>query len=97
MTIPSDAQPARRPVSDEGGSLGLPAANAGRAATPLTLSIAEAAVVLGIGVSTAYRLCARGEFPVPILRIGGTAKVSARRLQLYVDGDANPAVGSADP
>jgi hypothetical protein len=64
---------------------------------PLTLSIAQAAGVLGIGVSTAYRLCARGEFPVPVLRIGGTSKVSARRLQAFVDGDGDAAaVGSAD-
>jgi excisionase family DNA binding protein len=54
---------------------------------PLTLSLAEAAKVLGIGVSTAYRLCSRGEFPVPVLRIGGTVKVSTKRLKAYVDGD----------
>jgi excisionase family DNA binding protein len=55
-------------------------------AEPLTLSLSEAAKVLGIGVSTAYRLCSRGEFPVPVLRIGGTVKVSTKRLQQYVDG-----------
>ena len=54
---------------------------------PLTLSLAEAAKVLGIGVSTAYRLCSRGEFPVPVLRIGGTVKVSTKRLRASVDGD----------
>jgi excisionase family DNA binding protein len=54
---------------------------------PLVLSISEAAKVLGIGVSTAYRLCSRGEFPVPVLRIGGTVKVSTKRLKQYVDGD----------
>lgn len=52
----------------------------------LTLSLGEAAKVLGIGASTAYRLCARGEFPVSILRIGGTVKVSRRRLLDYIDG-----------
>jgi excisionase family DNA binding protein len=63
-----------------------------KAATPepLTLSLAEAAKVLGIGVSTAYRLCSRGEFPVPVLRIGGTVKVSTKRLKAYVDGDVEP-------
>jgi excisionase family DNA binding protein len=54
---------------------------------PLVLSLSEAAKVLGIGVSTAYRLCSRGEFPVPVLRIGGTVKVSTKRLSLYVNGD----------
>ena len=57
---------------------------------PLTLSLSEAAKVLGIGVSTAYRLCSRGEFPVPVLRIGGTVKVSTKRLKAYVDGDVEP-------
>ncbi len=52
----------------------------------LTLSLAETAKILGIGTSTAYRLCARGEFPVPVLRIGGTVKVSRRRLLDYIDG-----------
>jgi len=63
-----------------------------KAATPvpLTLSLSEAAKVLGIGVSTAYRLCSRGEFPVPVLRIGGTVKVSTKRLKAYVDGDVEP-------
>jgi excisionase family DNA binding protein len=60
------------------------------ASDPLTLSLAEAAKVLGIGVSTAYRLCSRGEFPVPVLRIGGTVKVSTKRLKAYVDGDVEP-------
>jgi excisionase family DNA binding protein len=60
------------------------------ASEPLTLSLAEAAKVLGIGVSTAYRLCSRGEFPVPVLRIGGTVKVSTKRLKAYVDGDVEP-------
>jgi excisionase family DNA binding protein len=60
------------------------------ASEPLTMSLAEAAKVLGIGVSTAYRLCSRGEFPVPVLRIGGTVKVSTRRLKAYVDGDVEP-------
>jgi excisionase family DNA binding protein len=60
-----------------------------KAATPepLTLSLSEAAKILGIGVSTAYRLCSRGEFPIPVLRIGGTVKVSTKRLRAYVDGD----------
>jgi excisionase family DNA binding protein len=55
---------------------------------PLTLSLSEAAGLLGIGASTAYRLCSRGEFPVPVLRIGGTVRVSTKRLNEYIDGDA---------
>jgi excisionase family DNA binding protein len=51
----------------------------------LTVSISEAAELLGIGVSTAYRLCSRGEFPIPLLRIGGIVKVSSKRLRDYVE------------
>jgi excisionase family DNA binding protein len=51
----------------------------------LTLSISEAAQLLGIGVSTAYRLSSRGEFPIPVLRIGGIVKVSLKRLRDYVE------------
>jgi predicted DNA-binding transcriptional regulator AlpA len=65
---------------------------------PLTLSLPEAAKVLGIGISVAYRLCSRGEFPVPVLRIGGTVKVSTKRLKAYVDGDVEAVtVESARP
>ncbi|HSS10431.1 MAG TPA: helix-turn-helix domain-containing protein [Acidimicrobiales bacterium] len=52
---------------------------------PLTLSVSEAAHLLGIGVSTAYRLCSRGEFPIPVLRIGGVVKVSVKRLRDYIE------------
>jgi excisionase family DNA binding protein len=52
---------------------------------PLTLSMPEAAHLLGIGVSTAYRLTSRGEFPIPVLRIGGIVKVSSKRLHDYVE------------
>ncbi|MGH9072802.1 MAG: helix-turn-helix domain-containing protein [Acidimicrobiales bacterium] len=65
---------------------------------PLTMSLSEAAKVLGIGVSTAYRLCSRGEFPVPLLRIGGTVKVSRKRLWDYVEGtDDRPARAGSRP
>jgi len=63
------------------------------AGEPLTLSLAEAAKALGIGVSTAYRLYSRGAFPVPVLHIGGTVKVSRKRLQHYVEGDADAVAG----
>jgi len=60
-------------------------------AEPLTLSLPEAAKVLGIGISTAYRLCSRDEFPIPVLRIGGTVKVSTKRLKDYIEGDSERA------
>lgn len=35
-----------------------------------TISLREAATVLGISDATAYRLAEQGEFPVPLLRAG---------------------------
>jgi len=58
---------------------------------PLTLSLRDAARILGIGVSTAYRLCSQGQFPIPVIRIGGTVKVSTKRLRDYIDSDGQTA------
>jgi len=67
------------------GALHVGNAGLSTTAPPLTLSMSEAAHLLGIGVSTAYRLCSRGEFPIPLLRIGGIVKVSSKRLRDYVE------------
>ena len=40
-----------------------------------TLSVAEAAAVLGIGRSLAYELIARDEFPVPVIRLGNLHRI----------------------
>jgi predicted DNA-binding transcriptional regulator AlpA len=45
-----------------------------------TLSLAEAALVLGIHRSTAWDLYKRGEFPVPVLKLGKRLRVT--KLQL---------------
>lgn len=44
-------------------------------ARSLMLSISEAADLLGIHPSTAYRAIAAGTFPVPVVRIGDVLKV----------------------
>lgn len=54
---------------------------------PQMLSIAEAAVELGIGESTAYDLIARGEFPLPVQQVGGRMKVSRVRLDQFTGLD----------
>lgn len=56
---------------------------------PLTLSLTEAADLLGISRHTAYRLVERDEFPVPVLRIGGQFKVSRQAVDDFVNG-VNP-------
>jgi predicted DNA-binding transcriptional regulator AlpA len=54
-----------------------------------TLSLAEAARVLGISQAAAYRQLAAGTFPVPVLRIGGRIKVSRYVLESYLTGEAS--------
>ena len=64
---------------------------------PLVLSITEAAKLLGIGERTAYDLIARGEFPVPVLRIGTRRKVARRALLAYVGDTDEPAQAPTPP
>jgi len=40
-------------------------------ANPRTISIPEAAAMLGISLSATYRAVSRGDFPVPVIQIGG--------------------------
>jgi excisionase family DNA binding protein len=49
-----------------------------------TLTIAEAATVLGLHPKTAYRLIRRGQFPIPVLHIGRTMRVSRIMLDRYL-------------
>lgn len=53
----------------------------------LTVPLRDAAALLGISDDTAYRLHARGEFPVPVVAIGRQLFVSRRRLEQFVDGE----------
>ena len=55
---------------------------------PPTLDIVSAARLLGIGRTTAYRLARHGQFPVPILRIGGRYKVPTAPLLTLLGVDA---------
>ena len=61
--------------------------------TCATISLAQAAHVLGIHRSTAWDLYKRDEFPVPVLRIGRSlrvAKIQLERFLLTGDGDPPP-------
>lgn len=50
--------------------------------TPATLSVAEAAERLGIGLTLAYRLAREGELApgIPVLKFGRTMRVPSRPL-----------------
>lgn len=56
-----------------------------------TISLTEAAHVLGIHRSTAWELWKRGDFPVPVLQIGKRLRVTKAQLARYLDGGADPA------
>ena len=55
-------------------------------ATCATVSLAEAATVLGIHRSTAWDLFKRGEFPVPVLQIGHRLRVTKVQLERFLLG-----------
>lgn len=50
-----------------------------------TLSIKESAAKLGVSEKHLYRLLARGELPVPVLRIGARIRVPRAALGRYID------------
>lgn len=52
----------------------------------LTLSVVEAAQLLGISAATAYELTHRADFPA--FRIGNRTLVSRRLLEKWVDREA---------
>ena len=52
-----------------------------------TLSLAEAAKVLGVHRSTAWELYKRGEFPVPVLQIGNRLRVTKHHLSRFLLAD----------
>jgi excisionase family DNA binding protein len=51
---------------------------------PLTLTIPQAARMLGISVSKAYEAARSGQ--LPILRVGARVLISRRRLEELIDG-----------
>ena len=54
----------------------------------LTVTLREAAELLGISYDAAWKMQARDEFPVPVVRVGRLLMVSRRRLEEFVDGEA---------
>lgn len=48
--------------------------------TAPAISLTEAATLLGVGRTTAYKAAREGTFPVPVLRVGGRYVVPTRPL-----------------
>lgn len=57
--------------------------------TCATMSLSDAAHVLGIHRSTAWELYKKGEFPVPVLRIGRGLKVAKIQLERFLLTEAS--------
>jgi predicted DNA-binding transcriptional regulator AlpA len=58
-------------------------------ALPVVMNVATGSAALGLSTSTGYDLARRGQFPVPIRKIGGRMKVFRADLFRYlglVDG-----------
>jgi excisionase family DNA binding protein len=53
------------------------------------LDLLDAAQPLGISRTTAYTLAQRGDFPVPVLRIGRLYKVRTADLRRYLGLDSD--------
>lgn len=46
--------------------------------------LAEAAEILGVRRTTCWSLYMRSEFPVPVLRIGGSLRIVQAYLEMYL-------------
>lgn len=57
------------------------------------ISISEAAVLLGIGRTTAYRLAKEGR--IPSVRSFGPLRIHAERLQAMIDAEAEASIAPA--
>jgi hypothetical protein len=64
--------PTMRPTAS---SAPLAATFAEVADLPVTVDLLTAGRMLGIGRTTAYKLAQAGEFPCPVVRVGGVYKV----------------------
>jgi len=65
---------------------------------PASLSLIEAAALLGIGRTHAYNLETAGEFPVPVLHLGRVIRVpTAPLLELLGLPTPAPEPGEAEP
>jgi hypothetical protein len=58
---------------------------------PATVPLADAARLLGMGVSTARRAEKAGTFPVPVLRRGTWLRVSVAAIDAYLGVAPSPA------
>jgi predicted DNA-binding transcriptional regulator AlpA len=56
----------------------------GAAKSTITMGLAEAAAILGVGRTTCWTLYRRGVFPVPVLKIGGSLRIVRAHLDQFL-------------
>lgn len=61
-----------------------------------TISVKEAAEMLGISVALAYRMVREDEFPVRVLKIATVYRVPRAELKRYINGDESAVSIRAD-
>jgi predicted DNA-binding transcriptional regulator AlpA len=62
---------------------------------PPTIDIPVAGSIIGLGRNKAYELVQRGEFPVPVLKLGCRLRVVTAHIRHLVDPPAPPIAGAA--
>jgi hypothetical protein len=62
----------------------------------VTVDLVTAGSVLGLGRSTTYELARRGEFPVPVLKVGHRYRVVSQHLKQLLLSATPEAPGSTD-
>lgn len=60
----------------------------------VTISLPDAAIVLGIHRTTAWSLYRRGEFPIPVLKMGSNLRVARNHLQMFLETGVPVAPGT---
>jgi excisionase family DNA binding protein len=74
-TSTSTSSPAVRPGTSRPPSAVDPAVR-----LPAVLDLVDAAALLGVGRTTAYRLVRDGQWPTPVLRLGRLIKIPTKPL-----------------
>ena len=64
--------------------------------SPATMSLADAAQILGIHRSTAWALYKRGELPVPVLKVGTSLRIVRAHVQQYLETGEKVTFSSSD-
>jgi hypothetical protein len=54
-----------------------------------TVSVVEAGRAMGIGRGASYRMLKEGQFPLPVIRAGGKARIPTAALRRILELDVN--------